>query len=192
MKTMLLILLFSSITCFSQHMSVVDSSPEYIGKCNECINESHIEYQILMGDTLSDIYMIECVITNKGNQSVLTWINPLDGLDNVLKNPIRKYFLKRNGDFCFLNLMTDNMFFPGGFKPIVGFSFLKCLKPKESFKYIFIGRKEDLEAMDVAGLISVFTKKDVEKEVSFKIPEMFLFNGDYIIIPVILGTVANY
>ena len=76
------------------------------------------------------------IIHNTSQDSYFTWVNFDDTLKGDTKKLIRRYFYSSHNDFRLFDLLMDDIVFTEVFEPTVGITFLKIIKPGETFTYI--------------------------------------------------------
>lgn len=139
--------------------------------------------QISNPDDIITLKGAEYSFTNNSDEPYLTWIDfgLSDKTQVSLSESVRNYFFKQKGDFSLYSLYVDNVtgFYPQN-EPVIGFSFLKRIKPGEVFRYIVLG--------DVSNDAKLKNSIRVEKEscvmyyLKYKEYEVFLYNKPYIVI----------
>ena len=77
----------------------------------------------------------EYIVQNESSERVISWIDYCNCPQGDIIKKVKHYFFSPHGDFNLITLMTDNVSYTY-YQPIIGFSFLKIIEPKESFTYI--------------------------------------------------------
>ena len=75
-------------------------------------------------------------ITNYSNEDYITWVDLDPITDKSNKDIIHDFFKKRKGDFSFMQMMHEDLIEEQSIN--VGYSFIKNIKPKETFSYDII------------------------------------------------------
>ena len=113
------------------------------------------------------------VITNNSSDNIYTWLDLEASTqeNNRLELAIR-YMFKPFGDFNLCVLLTDNVAFPEKFIPVIGKTFLKRIKPGDSFFYIVDKRVID----DLQPHIIYITETELASLVGYPINDFVLFS----------------
>lgn len=75
-------------------------------------------------------------LNNTSTEDYYTWVDFNSSFTTREKAGIIRYFFSRHGDFSLGSLLHDNVVFKEKFIPVIGETFLKRIKPNESFRYI--------------------------------------------------------
>ena len=84
--------------------------------------------------TMQNIVMEKYMITNDSEEDYLTWVSPDPIKGKTEQALMYEYFFSKKGDFCLFNIMTENILITA--KKSIGSSFIKRIRPGESFSYI--------------------------------------------------------
>lgn len=76
------------------------------------------------------------IIHNTSQNSYYTWVNYDDSLKGDTTKIVSRYFFSLHNDFSLFALLTEAIVFTEVFEPTVGITFLKIIKPGETFTYI--------------------------------------------------------
>ena len=163
MNTLLTILLSISIcTCPIDSLSIeVESS----------------RYELNQGET---VFITEYSLTNNTEEDYYSWVD-YNEKDEGRSKDILRFFIRHNGDFSFLDLITDNVSFPEGFPHRLGQSFITLIKPGESFRYIVLGDEPIDEDKSFGNFIVSAPKRFVECNIVV-IDDCFIYNGTCIVV----------
>lgn len=125
------------------------------------------------------IHVQEIEIKNSSSQDFYTWIldDDFEQITGTVSDDriINWYFNRLVGDFSFLALMTDNVYYPNGFIPVIGACFLKRISPGESFKYsiLFDGQPD----ISVDQRVVCYSIIDLERK-GIPTDDFYLFKGE--------------
>ncbi len=132
-----------------------------------------------------EIVLQEYRITNNSSQCYYTWLDSNQGKDSKDSSVwLKRYLFAPKGDFSFASLMFDNVVFEGSFKPELGFSFMKRIKPGESFSYILYSSTRDSlhSKSSFDSLINIESESLINSLLPGGIPEEFLYQNEQIIL----------
>lgn len=123
------------------------------------------------------INIIEYQMTNQSDEPYFTWLD-FNNHNEKGKRKIHRYFYAHHGDLNLATLMTDNVMQTSR-EVIIGKTFIKRLKPGESFKYIVVNKKDndDFSKNIIAEKVSY-----VSKIIGFSIPESFEYNKTELVV----------
>ena len=116
---------------------------------------------------------------SSGNINAKKW--DYNEKDEGRSKDILRFFIRHNGDFSFLDLITDNVSFPEGFPHRLGQSFITLIKPGESFRYIVLGDEPIDEDKSFGNFIVSAPKRFVECNIVV-IDDCFIYNGTCIVV----------
>lgn len=129
------------------------------------------------------VFVVNYQINNNSEIHYLTWIdynNLLEINDEGKEKKIIRYFIRREGDFSFLDIMTGDILGFDSNIPEVGCFFLVIINPGESFKYSFIVPKFE-EINDFDKWIIIEKKEKVEQLLGLTITERYFYNKQEIV-----------
>lgn len=133
-----------------------------------------------------EIVLQEYRVINNSCQCYFTWLDVKQGkyYSNDSSVRLKSYLFAPRGDFSFASLMFDNVVFDGEFKPELGFSFMKRIKPGESFSYILYYSTRDslYSKTSFDSLINIESESLINSLLPNGFPEEFLYRNNSIII----------
>jgi len=129
--------------------------------------------------TMQNQFMEELNIINESNEDYLTWVSPNSILEKTEQTMIQEYFYSRKGDFSFLNIMAENLLL--NTKKSIGESFIKKIKPGDSFSYIIL--KSNKESSFYKDRIVIISLNKVYYYLhGFVINEQYYFAGPHVLL----------
>lgn len=164
-KKLLLNIIIINIVCvFSLH-----AEKGYVIQIDSYVFYNRLNSQIEFNETIC--------IENQSQEEYYTWIT-LDTVCNKSEEYlIRDYFIKPKKDFSFYHIMVDDLLQD---TTIVGFTFIKCIRPGEKFNYNI--HKSNKSSSFYKDRIIIIPKIKVERYLNFKIDEKYLFPKNSIIL----------
>ena len=120
---------------------------------------------------------VEYLITNKSEEPYFTWVD-FSNHNTTARKRIYRYFFASHEDLNLAALMTDNVVRTSK-EVIIGKTFIKRLKPGESFKYIVMKEKGN---DDFGKNIIVEKVSYVSKIIGFNVPESFEYDKNELIV----------
>ena len=120
------------------------------------------------------------IIHNTSQNSYYTWVNYDDTLKGDTTKIVSRYFFSLHNDFSLFALLTEDIVFTEVFEPTVGITFLKKIKPGETFTYI---TETDV---DLSRNIVYLKETEVESIIGcsrFMNEDVILYKEDSIAIP---------
>ena len=130
------------------------------------------------------MFITEYEITNDTSDVLFSWFNSSNEEESIAEKKIHSYFFKRYGDFYLFMLLTDNVVWDEVF--YVDHNIIKCLKPNEKFKYIFISKNSYIPKAYIKRTITIVNEeliKDVLKiDLTSPTYNWILFQPDHLVI----------
>ena len=142
------------------------------------IEHRSIEYHNLQSN--KTITYVEYSITNHTKEVYYTWID-FSYSSNDIIIAAKKYFYSYIGDFNLAALLFDNVNVPD-FTPLLGISFLKEIKPGDSFYYLVRSDNDKCKGFDK---IIIFASESELKSIGITpiVNRNILFPDRYVIVP---------
>ncbi len=116
-------------------------------------------------------------IRNESNDTYLTWVSlsPKDNRSDI--ELIHSFFIKRKGDFNFIQMMFDNLL-DNTFISI-GYSFIKEIPPQKNFSYIIqqdsnLGLYRDRIVLVKKKTVEQYLKMRIEQNVFYQLSSILL------------------
>lgn len=136
--------------------------------------ESYHYIKSTNGETIT---IVEYQLTNRSDEPYFTWID-FNNHNEKRDKKIHRYFYAPHGDLNLATLMTDNVIRTSR-EVIIGATFIKRLKPGESFKYIVVNEKDN---DDFSKNIIVEKVSYVSKTIGFNVPESFEYDNTELVV----------
>lgn len=158
-KLVIYLLLFPFFTSFSQDVIKVDTV--------------HMEWQSHIGGIV--YRMTSYMITNNSDKNYITWVSPIASC-NKATDIIHDFFFKVHGDFSLLQFYYEGLL--NNQDATIGYTFIKKIKPKETFTYNVICLKNTYRK-DLG--IVFFSQDVVEKHLRVKLDDSLFYKMDSVI-----------
>lgn len=116
----------------------------------------------------SDINIKSYIITNNTKEDYVTWVSS-DYIDsNSNEEAIRRYFNKQIGDFSLSSLLYENLL-NSSLTNRIGSTFMKRIKPKETFQYLIIKKNRYSDYYEKR--LFIVSRKKIEDYLRKALPE---------------------
>ena len=138
-----------------------------------------VSFRYFNGLTKQEQIIDSYKIINNTDEEYLTWVSLLSVNSKSNVELIRNFFMKRKGDFNYLELMYENLLNEKSIN-IIGYSFIKNITQRETFSYFIV--KTNSDSKFYIDRIVVIPKKEVEKHLKISLNEKYFFPQKELII----------
>jgi len=125
-----------------------------------------------------EFYRVQDIcITNICDEDLLLWFNNTSNEEYSVDDEVLLFFLKKHGDFNYLNLMYEDLIYSDSL--VIGSTFIKRIAPSDKFHVIIMN--VDSVLCDRRN-ISISTKSNVEKCIRSVLSDKLYYKDEYVIL----------